>query len=144
MLEIKYYACPNEACADHGERGKGNISKQFQYGKQKRTMLRCKTCKTRFSETKGTPLEGMKLAPEIVGQILRVTAEGNGVRATGRITGVSKNAVNRVILKVGRHCEKVLRDLFFDLNLTELQLDELWSYIEKKVFPMLKQEKIKE
>ena len=137
MLEIERYACVNEKCPDFGIRGKGNLTPQFSYGRHGRWILRCKTCKARFSETKGTALANLKLAPEVVGQILRVTAEGNGVRPTGRIVGVSKNAVNRVILRVGEHCEKVLQELLCDLGLTEVQLDELWSFIEKKVKPRL-------
>jgi transposase-like protein len=137
MLEIERLACVNERCPDFGIKGKGNLTPQFSYGRHGRWMLRCKTCKTRFSETKGTALQNLKLAPEVVGQILRVTAEGNGVRPTGRIVGVSKNAVNRVILRVGEHCEKALRELLCDVGLTEVQLDELWSFIEKKVKPRI-------
>ncbi len=138
MLKIEHYACPNEACPDHGARGKGNLTRQFQYGPYGRWMLRCSTCAARFSETKGTPLENVKLSPRKVGLILKATAEGNGVRATGRIAGVSKDAVNRLILNVGEHCARLLDGLLRDLSLTELQLDELWSFIEKKVKPELK------
>jgi transposase-like protein len=143
MLEMEHYACPNPECPDHGERGKGNIGRQSRYGRYDRWILRCKTCKTRFSQTTGTPLHDVKLSPEKVELILKVTAEGVGVRATGRITGVSKDAVNRLILKVGEHCEKVLRELLRDLELTELQLDELWSFIEKKTLPTMKREMTK-
>lgn len=135
MLDIKQYACPNKDCLDFSIKEKGNLTPQFQYGPMQRWMLRCSTCKSRFSETKGTPLENSKLTATVIGQILKVTAEGNGVRATGRIVGVSKNATNRIILKVGAHCAKILQDLLHDLELTEVQLDELWSFIEKKVKP---------
>ncbi len=137
MLDVAQYACTNKDCQDYSIKNKGNLALQFQYGPKKRWMLRCSTCKSRFSETKGTPLENAKLSATIIGQILRTTAEGNGVRATGRLVGVSKNATNRIILKVGSHCSKVLQDLLHDLELTEVQLDELWSFIEKKVKPGL-------
>lgn len=137
MLEIEHYACVNGDCPDFGIKGKGNLSAGFSYGPHGRRMLRCRTCKARFSQTKGTALENLKLSPEKVGRILQVTAEGNGVRATGRIVGVSKNAVNRLILRAGEHCEQVLRELLHDLCLSEVQLDELWSFIEKKVKPRL-------
>jgi hypothetical protein len=33
------------------------------------------------------------------------------------------------------HCQKALSELLKDLNLSECQLDELWSFIKKRVFP---------
>jgi LacI family transcriptional regulator len=47
-------------------------------------MLRCRTCKARFSERKGTPLFGSALPEEKVRSILEHIAEGCGVRETGR------------------------------------------------------------
>ena len=138
MQEIGNYFCTNPACKDYGIIEKGNINVHFSYGKSKRRMLYCRTCKERFSETKCTAFFGTKYPPETVGAIIRVTAEGNGVRATARILGLDKNAVNRVILKAGRHCEKVLSNLLAQLELTEVQLDELWAFVEKKTLPKMK------
>ena len=56
------------------------------YGPEKsRRMLRCRTCKARFSERKGTPLFGARLAPEKIESVLEHVAEGCGVRQTGRL-----------------------------------------------------------
>jgi transposase-like protein len=139
MQELENYFCTNPSCKDYGIIGKDNINVHFSYGKSKRRMLYCRTCKGRFSETKCTAFFGTKYSPETVGAIIRVTAEGNGVRATARILGLDKNAVNRVILKAGQHCEKVLRNLLSQLELTEVQLDELWAFVEKKTLPKMKE-----
>ncbi len=96
-------------------------------------MLYCRSCKCRFSETKCTALVGSKYSSETIGQIIRCTAEGVGVRATARILQLDKDAVNRVILKVGEHCRHVLDNLLVELGLTEVQLDELWAFVEKKL-----------
>jgi hypothetical protein len=68
---------------------------------------------------------------EIV-QIITCAIEGNGVRATSRITGKSKNGVNRVILRAGEHTELILTSLLASLHLQECQLNELWSFVHKK------------
>ena len=48
--------CLNCDCPDHGKRGTGNLTVTSRYGPEKsRRMLRCRTCKTRFSEPKGMP-----------------------------------------------------------------------------------------
>ncbi len=138
MQELKNYFCTNPSCKNYGIIGEGNINVHFSYGKSKRSMLYCRTCKGRFSETKCTAFFGTKYPPETVGEIIRVTAEGNGVRATARILGLDKNAVNRVVLKAGQHCEKVLSNLLCQLELTEVQLDELWAFVEKKTLPKMK------
>ena len=137
MLGISNYFCTNQNCKDYGIRGKGNLNVHFSYGKNNRRMLYCTTCKSRFSETKCTAFFGSKYSTETIGKIIRTTAEGVGVRATARILELDKDAVNRVILKAGEHCMRVLDNLLVQLGLTEIQLDELWSFIEKKTLPRM-------
>ena len=132
MLDTAKYYCTNPRCKDHGIRARGNLNVQFRYGKRGKRMLYCTTCKSRFSETKCTALFGLKYPSETVAQIIRSTAEGIGVRATARILQLDKDAVNRVILRVGEYCEKMLDNMLVDLELTEVQLDELWAFVQKK------------
>lgn len=139
MIDLELCFCPNTACSDHGLRGHGNLTRQFAYGVNKdRHMLYCRTCKARFAETRCTAFFGTKFTSEQIGAILRTTAEGVGVRATARILGLNKDAVNRVILKAGEHCAKILETLLVQLDLTEVQLDELWTFLEKKTLPRMK------
>jgi transposase-like protein len=143
MLELSNYFCPNTKCVNYGVRGKGNLTVHFQYGKQDRRMLYCGSCKTRFSETKCTAFFGSKYSTETISRIVQTTAEGVGVRATARMLGLDKDAVNRVVLNVGEHCEKLLEMLMSQLGLTEVQLDELWTFVKKKVLPKMKAKKRK-
>jgi len=139
MVDLGLCFCPNEACKDYGLRGQGNLKAQFAYGVNKdRHMVACRTCKARFAETRCTAFFGSKFSGEQIGAILRTTAEGVGVRATGRILGLDKDAVNRVVLKAGEHCAKVLENLLVQLDLTEVQLDELWTFLDKKTLPEMR------
>ncbi len=137
-VDLSQYFCTNEQCKDYGICGKGNLRAGFSYGKHNRRMLSCATCKARFSETKCTAFFGSRYSSDQIGKILRTTAEGVGVRATARILELDKDAVNRVILKAGEHCALVLDNLLVNLSLTEIQLDELWTFLEKKVVPAMK------
>ena len=67
MDDLSRFCCQNTECQDYGKRGGENLSVCARYGpnKQKR-MLRCRTCKARFSERKGTPLFGANLPEEKV------------------------------------------------------------------------------
>lgn len=130
-IGLDQFFCPNRDCKEYGLRNQDNIAVRATYGKDSRRLLYCKTCKKRFSETQATAFFGFKYSRKTIQDIIRVVAEGNGVRATARILGLSKDGVNNVILKAGEHCERVLDNLLISLNLTEVQLDELWTFIKK-------------
>ena len=53
-IELSKYWCPRKDCRDYGKTGKGNIIIKEKYGKEERYLLKCKTCKHCFSETRGT------------------------------------------------------------------------------------------
>lgn len=132
MLDIKNYFCINKQCSHYGLRGKRNIVKCGTYGKFQRQMLQCNICKKRFSETHNTAFFGTKYPDETIRRIILCAAEGNGVRSTARILGLSKDAVNRIIIIAGGHCDNVMSNLLQDLRLEQCQMDELWSFIYKK------------
>ena len=73
---------------------------------------------------------------EDIRRIILAIAECNSIRGTARILAYDKDAVNRVVLKAGEHCKKILSNLIQDLNLNECQLDELWAFVKKRnLFP---------
>ena len=133
MTDFEQYFCPNKQCKDYGLRGQGNISIRGKYGKDKsRDLLCCRTCGKRFAATRASALFGMHLSPETIRQIIHHAAEGVGVRATARLLGLDKDTVNRVILRAGEHCARVLSSLLQSLELHETQLDELWTFVKKR------------
>lgn len=133
MREIEQCFCPNEQCKDYGLRNQGNIAVRGKYGKDKsRDLLYCRTCGKRFSATRASALFGLHLAPETIRQIIHHAAEGVGVRATARLLDLDKDTVNRVILRAGEHCARILSELLTSLELTETQLDELWTFVKKR------------
>ena len=132
MLDIKNYFCINEKCSHYGLKDQGNIVKCGTYGKSHRQMLQCNVCKHKFSETRNTAFFGTKYSDETIKRIILCVAEGNGVRNTARILGLSKDAVNRIIKIAGEHCDNVLSNLLQSLSLEQCQMDELWSFISKK------------
>ncbi|GHT22345.1 hypothetical protein FACS189430_03970 [Bacteroidia bacterium] len=134
MIEIGDYFCPNEQCKSYGLRKQGNLIKAGTYPKQGSTkqMLRCKICGTRFSETRNTIFFNSHYDDVTIKNIVCCIAEGTGVRATARIFGLSKDSVNSVVLKAGQYADNIMSNLLRNLHLTECQMDELWSFINKK------------
>lgn len=139
MGDVNNQFCNNENCKSYGLRKQNNIVKAGTYTTSKgeeRQMLKCNICNKRFSETKNTIFFGSHYSSEIIRNIISCTVEGNGVRSTGRILNLSKDGVNKIVLKAGKHAQRVLADLLHSLHLEECQLDELWSFVQKKnLFP---------
>src|SRR5947209_7755378 len=109
--DLSRFCCLNTACSDYGKRGAGNLSVAARYGAQQRRLLRCYTCKARFSERKGTPLFDTRLPSEKVLAVLEHLAEGCGVRQTGRLVGVKKDTVTRYALRAGQHAQALHEEL---------------------------------
>jgi LacI family transcriptional regulator len=105
------FCCQNAACPDYGRRGHGNLTVCMRYGRQRRRLLYCRTCKARFSERKGTPLFDSRLPQDKVVAVLQHVAEGVGVRQTGRLVGVSKDTVVRYSLRAGGHAQMLHDEL---------------------------------
>jgi hypothetical protein len=104
------------------------------YGPNKtRRMLRCSTCKARFSERKGTPRFDSRLPQERVVAILAHVSEGIGTRQTARLTGAHQDTVTRYIRQAGEHAQQLHDELVaFSPTTTAVQFDEKWSFVGKK------------
>lgn len=111
MDDLTRFCCQNEACADHGKRGHGNLTVCARYGPHQRRLLYCRTCKARFSERKGTPLFDSRLPDDKAIALLQHIAEGVGVRKTGRLVGVNKDTVVRYSLRAGEHADQMHDEL---------------------------------
>jgi len=61
--------------------------------------------------------------------ILRCLIEGNSVLATSRITGSAKNTIIDFLAEAGEACEAYQDEHLTNLPCTELQLDEIWSFV---------------
>jgi LacI family transcriptional regulator len=111
MDDLRTFCCQNPACPDHAKRGHGNLTVTARYGTDQRRVLRCRTCKARFSERKGTPLFAARLPRDKAVGLLRHLADGCGVRPTGRLVGVNKNTAARYALLAGGHAQQLHDEL---------------------------------
>ena len=134
MQPIEIFCCQNEKCADHGVRGKGNLRFQGWSGQGKRIrMIVCSSCKTHFSERKGTVLEQSRLSKEKAISILDHIREGCGTRSASRLVKVDKNTVTRYIHLAGDHAVKMHDELVaVSPHTREVQFDEKWSFVGQK------------
>jgi IS1 family transposase len=80
----------------------------------------------------GTAYLHLEADPAIFETAVRALAEGNSLRATGRIVQVDKDTACDWLARAGQHCRLVQLYLWRDLHVTECQLDELWSFVHTK------------
>jgi LacI family transcriptional regulator len=111
MDDLSQFCCLNPTRADYGRRGHGNLTVSDRCGPRQRRLLRCRTCKGRFSERKGTPLFDTRLPPAKALSLLRHLADGCGVHQTSRLVGVNKNTVLRLGLQAGGHALRLHDEL---------------------------------
>ena len=109
--DLSCFCCLNADCPDYGKRGHGNLTVPMRYGGHGRRLLRCRTCKARFSERKGTPLFDARLPEDKVVALLHHVAEGVGVRKTSRLLGVSRDTVIRYSVRAGGHAQQLHDEL---------------------------------
>jgi transposase len=112
VAPIEHFFCHNSACADHGKRGNGNVYFRGFSGRAKQIrMVYCRTCKKSYSERKGTAFERSQLPTETVVSVLDHFREGVGVRATSRLTGVSRDTVSRYLALAGAQSKSLHDEL---------------------------------
>ncbi len=93
--DLSRFCCQTPSCAEHGRRGAGHLTVTARIGRDGQyRLLRCRACKSRFSDRRGTVFFGSHLPAAKVTSILAHVREGCGMRRTGRLVG-TKEATNR-------------------------------------------------
>jgi len=64
--------------------------------------------------------------------IIGSLCEGSSIRSIERMTGVHRDTIMRLGVKVGQGCTALLDAKMRDLSCDHLQLDEIWGFIGKK------------
>jgi len=64
--------------------------------------------------------------------VIAALAEGSSIRAIERMTGINRNTIMNLGVRVGQGCAKILDAKMHDLTCHFLQFDEIWGFIGKK------------
>jgi IS1 family transposase len=73
-----------------------------------------------------------KLSKEARVQILTALVEGNSMRATSRMAGVSINTVSKLLVDAGKAALEFNERTMVKLKLKRIQCDEIWSFVGMK------------
>jgi transposase-like protein len=63
---------------------------------------------------------------------IHALAEGNSIRSIERMTGIHRDTIMRLGVKVGQSCATLLDEKMQGLELGSIEVDEIWGFIGKK------------
>ncbi|MFZ1086869.1 MAG: IS1 family transposase [Terracidiphilus sp.] len=64
--------------------------------------------------------------------VIAALAEGSSIRSIERITGVHRDTIMRLGVKVGQECTSLMDAKMRNLDCTRLEIDEIWGFVGKK------------
>ena len=130
-MDWKTLYCPNKSCKYYGI--------PFQSGKMVKNgtchgqpQALCKGCGSSVVLNYATAYYGLESDAVIFETAVRALAEGNSIRATGRIFEIDKDTVCDWLIRASLHCRSVVLYFWNQLHVDECQLDELWSFVHTK------------
>jgi len=59
-------------------------------------------------------------------------AEGNSIRSIERMTGVHRDTVMRLGVRVGEGCKRIMDEKLRNLNCSQIECDEIWGFVGAK------------
>ena len=63
---------------------------------------------------------------------ISMLVEGLSVRSTERVTGVHRDTILRLMVRVGEACATFSNDTLHDLDCKRIEIDEIWGFVAKK------------
>lgn len=73
--------------------------------------------------------------------VLHHLVEGNTLRSTARLMGVHRTTIMRLLVWFGKACQRLMDREFQGLTLDHLEVDEIWTFVEKKQGKLTVEEK---
>jgi transposase-like protein len=116
--------CPNPDCPQsHVVRNGSHRGRQRYH---------CRSCKTYFGETEGTPMYNLKTPAAEVAQALLIVMRRGSLRGAEEITGHKYETISVWLKRAAAHAEAITQVMANDLHLNQVEIDEFWSFVQKK------------
>lgn len=127
-------SCPNEQCSDYGIAGKGNVIGHGTYetnsGKVRKYL--CHSCGKMFCDRSNTAFYDLRTSNDKVVQALEMSMGGMSLTRIGQILKVKPDTVSKWISRSAEHSQKVDEVVMKDVSSEKVEMDELWTFVEKK------------
>ncbi|MBI2661512.1 IS1 family transposase [Candidatus Woesearchaeota archaeon] len=123
-------ACSNRQCRAFNKIGLRNIIRK---GQQRNGTQRyqCTDCKRTFARTINTPFFHKHLSKKEIIRICKLLAEKTSFRAIARSTNHHLDTIRAIASAIAEHCKKFNEYFITELNLSPIEVDEMWSFVKK-------------
>ena len=64
--------------------------------------------------------------------VISALSEGSSIRSIERMTGIHRDTIMRLGVKIGQGCTKLMDAKMRDLSCARLEMDEIWGFVGKK------------
>jgi IS1 family transposase/transposase-like protein len=127
--------CPNATCSHYGQTDQGNIRSIASYMTQsgRRRIFECTTCGEQFSETRDTVFFDLRTPEEKVMMALKMILVRVSLANISFVLGMTEETVLEWLERAAHKAEEINAALLRDLPITEVQLDEMWTFVQRKV-----------
>jgi transposase-like protein len=126
-MNINQQWCDNEQCGSFGKLDAGNI-KVYSH---KEHRYYCTSCLKTFSFDRGTFFEGMRKDRQLILDAIGMLVERCSLRAISRIKHCKADSVLHWLDMAGQHAAAINEHFIHSLDLTQVQIDELWTFVKK-------------
>ncbi|MGB9715044.1 MAG: transposase [Thermodesulfovibrionales bacterium] len=128
-VNLDDYFCPNESCGNHKKKGHGNIVIYDRYGRNRRRLLKCKTCNSTFSERRSSVFFGLHTKESKIKEVIHNLLEGMSLREAADASGLDKDTVHRIWKRFVNSCEESVESLLKEFN---IKLEDLILILYKR------------
>lgn len=128
-MNLQTVFCPNMACRDKHQVGKGNIVAHS----QKHQRCKCLSCGRTFSYRRGTMFYGLRTNAEIVTWAVGLVAWGCPVAAIVAVFEVDERTVADWLHRAGLYAETFHHQHIQKVDLQQVQVDEIRLKMQRQV-----------
>lgn len=115
-------SCPH--CGQHPTVANGSSRGQVRF--------RCPACRRSFGPRTGTVMAHLKTPAPEVARVLLVVLRRGSLRAAEEVTGHKYETIGRWLHRAAAYAEALTAALVHDLELSEVEVDEFWSFVRQK------------
>ncbi len=113
-------ACTHETRHKHGKDRQGN------------QRYKCADCGLTFVDDSVKPLGNLRIGMKQASMALALMLEGMSIRSVQRLTGLCRQTLADLILLVGENCQRFLESTVKNVEVSDVQVDEIWSFCGMK------------
>lgn len=129
-------SCPNQECGFYGMTDQGNIVGNGRYQTKSGPVRKyiCKSCGKVFCDRTNTAFFDLRSNDKEILLALKMILKGMSLRNTADILDVKLDTVRGWLARAAEHSEEVNKVLLKELTVSNVELDELWTFVKKKQF----------